>query len=128
MTNYFCLSYEQKENIVSPPNLEEAAMKKGGGTYILGSLSHVLYIGVTSDIVARMYQHKTKSFRGFTAKYHVDRLLYREFFDDIRDAIAREKQLKGWLRQKKLALTETANSGFLDLAAGWFDPTGLRRH
>ena len=101
-------------------------MQKGGCTYILGSLSRVLYIGVTSDIVGRMYQHKTKSFRGFTAKYRVDRLLYREFFDDIRDAIARERQLKGWLREKKLVLIETANPGFLDLAAGWFDPADLR--
>lgn len=102
-------------------------MSKGGCTYILGSLSLVLYIGVTSDIAARMYQHKTKAFRGFTAKYRVDRLLYREFFDDIRDAIAREKQLKGWLRQKKLALIETTNPGHLDLAAGWFDLEDLRK-
>jgi putative endonuclease len=100
-------------------------MQKGGCTYILGSHSRVLYVGVTSDIAGRMYQHKTKSFRGFTAKYNVDRLLYREFFDDIRDAIARERQLKGWLRQKKLALIETANPGYLDLAAGWFDPADL---
>jgi putative endonuclease len=101
-------------------------MRKGGCTYILGSLSLVLYVGVTSDIIKRMYQHKTKSFRGFTAKYNVDRLLYREFFDDIRDAIARERQVKGWLRQKKLALIETANPGYLDLAAGWFGPADLR--
>ena len=101
-------------------------MQKGGCTYILGSFSRVLYIGVTSDIVGRMYQHKTKSFRRFTAKYNVDRLLYREFFDDIRDAISRERQLKGWLREKKLALIETANPGFVDLAAGWFDPADLR--
>jgi putative endonuclease len=101
-------------------------MRKGGCTYILGSLSLVLYVGVTSDIIKRMYQHKTKSFRGFTAKYNVDRLLYREFFDDIRDAIARERQLKGWLRQRKLALIETTNPGYLDLALGWFDPADLR--
>jgi putative endonuclease len=95
-------------------------MQHGGYTYILGSLSLVLYVGVTSDLRARLYQHKAKTFRGFTAKYRVDRLLYFEAFDDIRDAIAREKRIKGWLRQKKLALIETANPAYLDLAAGWF--------
>jgi putative endonuclease len=102
-------------------------MRKGGYVYILGSLSLVRYIGVTSDLTRRMYEHKTKLFRGFTAKYRVHRLLYFERFDDIRDAIAREKKLKGWLRQKKLALIETSNPGYADLASGWFDPEDLRK-
>jgi len=58
-------------------------------------------------------------------RYRVDRLLYRECFDDIRDAITREKQLKGWLRQRKLALIETMNPDYADLAVGWFDPADL---
>ncbi len=102
-------------------------MEKGGYTYSAGSLSLTLYIGVTADLTKRIYEHKTKAFRGFTAKYRVDRLLYREHYPDIRDAIAREKQLKGWLRQRKLALIETINPCFADLAAGWFDPEDLRK-
>lgn len=101
-------------------------MEKGGYAYILGSLSLVLYVGVTSDLRARMFQHKAKTFRGFTAKYRVDRLLHVECFDDIRDAISREKQLIGWLRQKKLALIETTNPAYADLAAGWFAGEDLR--
>ena len=101
-------------------------MLKGGFVYILGSHARVLYIGVTSDLEARMFQHKTKAFRGFTARYRVDRLLYREGFDDIRDAIAREKQLKGWVRRRKLALIETMNPDYADLAAGWFDAAAFK--
>ena len=97
-------------------------MEKGGFVYILGSRSLVLYVGVTSNLEARIHQHKSKTFRGFTAKYRVDRLLYHEHFGDIRNAIEREKQIKGWLRQRKLALIETMNPVFADLAAGWFDP------
>ncbi len=101
-------------------------MQKGGFVYILGSHARVLYIGVTSDLLRRMYEHKAKVLRGFTARYRVDRLLYRECFDDIRDAIVREKQLKGWLRRRKLALIETMNPDFTDLAAGWFDPADFK--
>ena len=63
--------------------------------YILGSLSGTLYVGVTSDLRFRVRQHKDHTFRGFTAKYDVERLLYYETFGEVTDAIKREKRLKG---------------------------------
>jgi len=96
-------------------------MAKGGYVYILGSLQLTLYVGVTNDLMRRVWEHKNKVVPGFTKKYNVDRLLYYEQFGDIRDAIAREKQIKKWRREKKLALIETVNAGYLDLSAGWFD-------
>ena len=75
-------------------------------TYILGSISGTLYIGMTSNLARRVWQHKQHEIAGFTAKYEVDRLLHFESFDDVRTAINREKQLKGWTRRKKIALIE----------------------
>ena len=69
-------------------------MEKGGFFYIMGSLSMTLYCGVTSKLEQRVGQHKTKALPEFTAKYNVDRLLHHEQFGDIRDAIAREKEVK----------------------------------
>ncbi|HET6402201.1 MAG TPA: GIY-YIG nuclease family protein [Candidatus Kapabacteria bacterium] len=77
--------------------------------YIVASRSLVLYIGVTNDLQRRMFEHKNKIFQGFTNKYDVNRLLYYEMFDDIQQAIHREKQLKGWTRAKKLTLISTKN-------------------
>jgi putative endonuclease len=92
-----------------------------GYTYIMGSLSGTLYIGVTSDIDTRVLQHRSGTFEGFSKTYACTRLLYFERFGDIRLAIAREKQLKGWRREKKLNLIRTSNPGFKDLAEklGW---------
>jgi putative endonuclease len=78
-------------------------------TYIVASRTHVLYIGVTGAIERRMLQHKNKSFDGFTADYNCNRLVWFERYGDPRAAIAREKQLKGWRRAKKLALIEKMN-------------------
>ena len=77
--------------------------------YIVASRSLVLYIGVTNDLRRRIYEHKNKLFPGFTDRYDVNRLLYFELFDDINQAIQREKQLKGWSRVKKLNLIRTMN-------------------
>jgi len=66
--------------------------------YIMASRSRVLYTGVTNDLARRVYEHKRSLTPGFTSKYHITRLVYFEQFDDVRDAIAREKQLKGWVR------------------------------
>jgi putative endonuclease len=88
----------------------------GGYTYILASKSGVLYIGVTSKLVTRFLQHKSKETGGFTAKYNVNRLVYFEKFEDIRSAIARETQLKGWIRAKKVALIERLNPSWRDLS------------
>ena len=88
--------------------------------YILGSFSGTLYIGVTSDLRFRVCQHKDHTFRGFTAKYDVERLLYYETFGEVTDAIKREKQLKGWRRGKKIALIEKLNSQWKDLSREWY--------
>jgi putative endonuclease len=88
-------------------------------TYILGSLSGTLYIGMTNNLARRVWQHKQHEIAGFTARYEVDRLLYFESFDDVRRAINREKQLKGWTRQKKIALIEALNPSWTDLSKEW---------
>ena len=93
---------------------------KGGYVYILSSKSGVLYIGVTSRLDTRFLQHKKKLIGGFSAKYHTDRLVYFEGFEDIRVAIAREKQLKGWRRAKKIALIESLNPAWRDLSTNLF--------
>ncbi|HET9742052.1 MAG TPA: GIY-YIG nuclease family protein [Terriglobales bacterium] len=86
-------------------------------TYIMSSTSGTLYIGMTSDLELRVRQHKTGTFEGFSKKYHCTRLVYREEYDRVFRAIAREKQLKGWRRSKKIALIETQNPRWQDLAA-----------
>lgn len=85
--------------------------------YIMASTSRVLYIGVTSNLSRRVSQHKLGELEGFTKRYHVDRLVYCEHFFDIRGAIAREKELKGWRRARKIALIEEGNPYWEDLAA-----------
>ena len=90
-------------------------------TYILGSLSGTLYIGMTNNLIRRIRQHKQHKIAGFTARYGVDRLLYFGSFDDVRTAISREKQLKGWTRQKKIALIETLNPSWVDLSQEWYE-------
>jgi putative endonuclease len=87
--------------------------------YILGSKSGVLYIGVTNDLTRRLFEHKQKLIAGFTSKYNISRLLYFETFENIADAIAREKQIKGWRRSKKTALIESTNPTWLDLSMEW---------
>ncbi len=84
--------------------------------YIMGSHSGTLYIGVTSRLDKRIFQHKQHAFTGFTSKYDVDRLLYWESYDDVGKAIGREKQLKGWRREKKVALIESVNPHWVDLS------------
>lgn len=83
--------------------------------YILASISGVLYIGVTSNLKARVWQHKHKSVAGFTEKYNVDKLVYFEQTEDVKSAIAREKQLKKWRREKKINLIEKINPNWEDL-------------
>jgi len=84
--------------------------------YILTSRSGTLYIGMTNSIERRMREHKSGEFDGFASKYHCDRLVYLEGFDDVRSAIDREKQLKGWRREKKIALIQKQNPRWQDLA------------
>ena len=80
--------------------------------YIMCSATGVLYVGGTSNLERRVLEHKQRLFRGFTQKYDVNRLVWFEPFGDVRNAIAREKQIKGWLREKKLALVRASNPGF----------------
>ena len=89
--------------------------------YILGSLSGTLYIGITSNLPFRVRQHKEHTFRGFTAEYEVDRLLYYETYGEVSTAIAREKQLKGWKRERKVALIEKSNPEWKDLSRAWYE-------
>jgi putative endonuclease len=84
--------------------------------YIVCSRSGTLYIGVTNSIYRRALQHKSGEVEGFASKYHCDRLVYYESFDDVHRAIGREKQLKGWSRAKKIALIESKNPRWEDLA------------
>ena len=91
--------------------------------YILASKPHgTIYIGVTNSLQTRVWQHKTKANEGFTKRYGVTRLVYFEEFRDVNNAIARETQLKGWLRAKKIALIEKENPLWKDLAAEWYSP------
>jgi putative endonuclease len=86
----------------------------------MGSLSGTLYIGMTGNLHKRVFEHKFHRIEGFTDKYQAERLLYWESFDDVQKAINREKQLKGWRRSKKIALIESANPHWLDLAREWY--------
>lgn len=87
--------------------------------YILASKSRVLYTGVTSRLEERIREHKAGTFAGFTAQYRVHRLVYYEAFPNIRPAIHREKQIKRWRREKKVALIEIDNPTWDDLADDW---------
>ena len=89
--------------------------------YIMTSPSGTLYTGMTNDLKRRVYQHKHKLIPGFTAKYDVTRLVYYEETNDVKSAISREKQIKGWLRRKKIALIESQNPKWQDLSEGWYD-------
>jgi len=88
-------------------------------TYIMGSNTGTLYIGFTNNIDVRVAQHKSGEFEGFASKYHCNRLLYFEKYDHVACAISREKQLKGWRRSKKIALIESVNPRWDDLAEKW---------
>jgi putative endonuclease len=90
-------------------------MKKGYVYILTNQTGSVLYIGVTSDIIKRIYEHKEKLVEGFSKKYSLDKLVYYECFDDIKDAIAREKQLKGGNRKKKLDLVNGMNPKWDDM-------------
>ena len=93
-------------------------IEKGGWAYIMSSRSRCLYIGVTSDLSGRIWEHKNGIYEGFTKKYKINQLVYHELFHDIESAIAREKQLKGRTRAKKIALIEKMNPGWEDLPLG----------
>ena len=88
--------------------------------YIVASRSRTLYLGVTSDLQKRVWQHKNKTFAGFSAKYECNRLVWYEPFGLMVAAIPREKQIKRWNRAKKLALIDAMNPAWIDLAEEWY--------
>ena len=98
--------------------------RKTYAVYIMASRSLNFYIGMSSNLYQRVWQHKHHIFEGFTTKYHIERLVYYETFDDVIQAIAREKQLKGWSRVKKIALIKTINATWLDLSEEWYGNAG----
>ena len=87
--------------------------------YLLASHSRRLYVGVTNDLLRRVTEHR-QGLCTFTARYHITRLVYFESTGNVRSAIEREKQLKGWLRRRKVELIEAANPFWEDLAEDWF--------
>ena len=91
--------------------------------YIMTNRSGTLYTGVTSDLSRRVYEHRHGLVSGFTTKYKINRLVHAEAFRETLDAIAREKQIKGWVRSRKLALIADANPEWRDLGEEWFGAT-----
>ncbi len=88
--------------------------------YIMTNQSGTLYTGDTNDLGRRVYEHNHKPIDGFTKKYNLTKLVYFESTSEVSAAIAREKQIKGWLRSKKLALIKSANPEWKDLAEEWY--------
>ena len=95
--------------------------------YIVASKSRRLYIGVTNHLERRVFEHKSKLVECFTTKYNIDRLVYFAETGDAVAAIEREKQLKGWLRAKKIALIESENPSWADLSRDWFGDLPRRK-
>jgi len=88
--------------------------------YLLASRSRTLYAGITNNLKRRVLEHKEGSIPGFARKYRIHRLVYFEAFEDVHEALAWEKRVKSWRREKKVALIERHNSAWDDLAAGWY--------
>lgn len=95
-------------------------MTKEYYVYIMTNKSRTLYTGVTNNLMRRVDEHKKKLIKGFTSKYNIKYLVYYEMTTDIHTAIGREKQIKGWLRAKKIALINSMNPEWKDLSEEWF--------
>jgi putative endonuclease len=95
--------------------------------YLLTNTTGMLYTGVTNNLERRVYEHKNKLLPGFTEKYNFNQLVYFEGTSDINAAITREKQIKGWLRNKKVALINTTNPEWKDLSQDWYDKDVILR-
>ena len=97
-------------------------MEKFYYVYIMTNKSNgVLYTGVTGEFEARVWDHKNRTLRGFTSRYNVNKLVWFEEFEDVNEAIAREKQIKAGSRKKKISLIECKNPEWRDLSEGWYD-------
>jgi putative endonuclease len=104
------------------------ATKKQFYVYLLANKSRTLYVGVTSNLTKRLYEHKNKLMPGFTSKYCINRLVYFEVCDWAATAIAREKQIKSWSRAKKVALIEENNRVWADLSEYWSEKADFSFH
>jgi len=89
--------------------------------------SRTLYTGITNNLERRVCEHKLKLITGFTKRYNITKLVYYEVVNDVQAAIEREKQIKGWLRRKKIALIDAMNPQWRDLGEGWFQDVTLSR-
>jgi len=118
-----CHSERSEESLSfrAQDKLREESLVTQYYVYILASGSGTLYTGVTNNLERRVLQHKQKSIAGFSKKYGVNRLVFYEATTDVRMAIAREKQINGWLRAKKEALVRTKNPKWEDLSLGWYE-------
>ena len=95
-------------------------MSRSYYVYIMSNRHKTLYIGVTNDLERRVYEHKNGLTPGFTKRYNINRLVLFEETSDVNEAIAREKQLKGWVRRRKIELIEATNPKWDDLAGKWY--------
>lgn len=95
-------------------------MSKEYYVYIMTNKSRTLYIGVTNNLMRRVDEHKKKLVSGFTSRYNIQFLVYYESTPSIHEALVREKQIKGWLRAKKIALIKSMNPEWKDLSEEWF--------
>ncbi len=86
-----------------------------------------LYVGVTNNLERRVYEHKNKLLKGFTSRYNLKKLVHYEIYNDIEQAIAREKQIKSWARQRKVELIKGSNENWIDLSEQWTDCHGLSK-
>ncbi len=92
--------------------------------YIMSNRSKTLYTGVTSDLLRRVYEHRQRLVEGFTKRYNLTMLVYYEVTTDVQSAISREKQIKGWLRSKKITLIQSVNPYWDNLSEGWYSAQG----
>ena len=89
--------------------------------YIMTNRRHApLYVGVTNDLMRRVHEHRNKLVKSYASKYNITMLMYYETTENVESAIAREKQLKGWLKERKIALIESVNPKWRDLALEWY--------
>ena len=109
---------ERSEGVTSQRTMNEYHV------YIMTNHSRTLYTGVTNDLKRRVYQHKHKLIPGFTSKYNITQLVYFETTTDVKAAVAREKQIKGWLKETKIALIDSINPQWQDLSVELFDESG----
>jgi putative endonuclease len=100
-------------------NTKENMKQRSFYVYIMTNRSRTLYTGITNNLERRVYEHKNHITPGFTSKYKIDRLAYYETTNDVHVAIEREKQIKGWRREKKIALIESMNPAWRDLSEDW---------